>query len=138
VRPPSKQDVEVFVSHASKDRSFVKRLLKVFKQNRIHYWFSETHIPGAMEWHDEIGRAMDHCNWFLLVLTPNAVKSMWVKRELLYALRQKRYRRRIIPAVFRDCKYELLSWTLADFEFIDFRKDFDIACKRLLRLWGRR
>jgi len=46
VRPPSKHDLEVFVSHASRDRNFVKRLLEVFKQNKIRYWFSETHIPA--------------------------------------------------------------------------------------------
>lgn len=138
MRPPSKHDLEVFVSHASRDRNFVKRLLKVFKQNKIRYWFSETHIPGAMEWHDEIGRALNRCDWFLLILTPNAVKSVWVKRELLYALRRNRYKGRIIPVLVRDCEHELLSWTLADFEFIDFRKDFDIACKKLLRLWRRR
>jgi hypothetical protein len=69
--------------------------------------------------------------------SPNAVKSIWVKRELLYALRQNRYRGRIIPILFRDCQHELLSWTLADFEFIDFRKDFDIGCQNLLRLWRR-
>ena len=115
MRRHPRQAIEVFVSHASRDRSIVKRLLKIFKHNKIRYWFSESHIPGATQWHDEIGRALDRCDWFLLVLTPNAVKSVWVKRELLYVLRQNRYKGRIIPALVRDCKHELLSWTLGGF-----------------------
>ena len=127
---------EVFISHASKDRRFVTKLLKVFRENGIGYWFSETHIPGAVEWHDEIGRALKRCDWFLLVLSPSAVKSTWVKRELMYVLRQNRFRGRIVPVLFRDCRHDLLSWTLADFQFVDFTGDFAAGCARLLKLWG--
>jgi hypothetical protein len=138
VRKKLRKNAKVFISHASKDRSFVKRVVKFLKKNHIRYWYSESHIPGAAQWHDEIGRALNECGWFLLVLSPNAVKSPWAKRELLYALRQNRYKNRIIPVLFRTCKLEQLSWTLPDFEFVDFRKNFDAGCQKLLRLWKRR
>ena len=130
----SKQSIEVFVSHASKDQAFVKGLLKVLKQNKIRYWFSETTSPVRRSGMTKLGALSIAAIGFS---SPNAVKSIWVKRELLYALRQNRYRGRIIPILFRDCQHELLSWTLADFEFVDFRKDFDIGCENLLRLWRR-
>jgi TIR domain len=136
VDPGSYHDGGVFISHSTKDRRFIRRLLKVLSENHIHYWISEAHIPGAVEWHDEIGRALNRCAWFLIILSPNAVKSVWVKRELMYALQPKRYKGRIIPVYFRDCKHELLSWTLAELQFIDFRKDFEAGAEVLLKLWG--
>jgi hypothetical protein len=136
VRLRSRRSREVFISHAVKDRAFVRRLLKVLKGNGIHYWISEKHIPGGADWHDEIGRALKRCDWFLIILSPNAVRSVWVKRELMYALQPNRYQGKIIPVYFRPCRHELLSWTLANFQFIDFRKDFEVGCKRLLKLWG--
>lgn len=134
----SRRAKEVFVSHSSGDRNFVQSLVKLLSKNGIGYWYSEKHIPGATEWHDEIGRALDRCDWFLIVLSPKSVKSVWVKRELLYALRQNRYRRRVVPILIRKCKYDQLSWTLADIEIIDFRKSFNTGFKNLLTALGSR
>lgn len=133
-RQPVKR--KIFLSHSSKDRAFVLRLVKILKSNRISYWYSATHIKGAKQWHDEIGRALGECNWFLVVLTPEAVRSQWVKRELLFALDEDRYNQRIIPLLYKSCKYSRLSWTLPAFELVDFRARFDSGCKQLLRVWG--
>jgi hypothetical protein len=75
---------KIFISHSGRDRSFVLHLRRVLEQHRIPYWYSAEHIRGAQQWHDEIGRALDECNWFLVVLTPAAVRSLWVKRELFF------------------------------------------------------
>jgi len=71
----------------------------------------------------------------LLVLSPAAVKSKWVKRELLYALREDRYENRIIPLLYKSCDDENLSWTLAGLERIDFSEGFDSGCRELLKIW---
>ena len=126
---------EVFLSHSSKDRDFVVRLVRVFKKYKIRYWYSARHISGAKQWHDEIGRALNRCDWFLIVLTPNAVRSQWVKRELLFALNEARYNERIIPLLRKPCKYSRLSWTLPEFQFIDFSGSFEVGCRQLRRAW---
>lgn len=126
---------EAFFSHSSKDRDFVVRLARAFKHHRIRYWYSATHISGAKQWHDEIGRALNRCDWFLIVLTPSAVRSQWVKRELLFALNQARYNERIIPLLRRPCEYSRLSWTLPEFQFVDFTGSFDVGFRQLLKIW---
>jgi TIR domain-containing protein len=128
---------EIFLSHSSQDSSFVTRLTKVLKSHGIRYWYSATHIEGAKQWHDEIGRALRRCDWFVAVLTPASVNSTWVKRELLYALNEDRYNERIIPLLRKPCKHSQLSWTLSEFQFVDFTSDFDAGCRQLLRIWGR-
>ena len=63
---------------------------------------------------------------------------MWVQRELRYALIEKRYRDRIIPLLFKKCDLRGLSWTLPQFQMVDFTKDYWDACTELLRIWKKR
>ena len=127
---------EVFLSHSSRDVQFVEALDGVLRRHGIPVWYSRTNIRGAQMWHDEIGSALRRCDWFVLVLSPGAVASPWVKRELLYSLQESRYAGRIVPLLHEPCVYDELSWTLASMQMVDFTCDFDAGCRDLLRTWG--
>lgn len=106
------------------------------RRHGIPVWYSKTNIMGAQEWHDEIGAALRRCNWFVLILSPNAVKSTWVKNELLFSLNHHRYRNKIVPVLYKKCRYEKLSWTLANFQIVDFTGSIVDGYRELLRVWG--
>jgi len=127
---------EVFLSHCSRDRSFVRRLAESLRRHGVPVWYSETHIVGARRWHDEIGRALARCDWFLVVLSPHAVKSTWVRRELLYALNDHRYDDHIVPVVYRPCDPAFLSLTLPSIQAVDFTVSERQGLGWLLRVWG--
>ena len=115
---------EIFLSHADKDRSFVKRLAGMLAGHGLKVWYSRRHLKGADQWHDEIGDALRRCNWFVIVLSPNSIRSEWVRRELIYALRKRRYRRRIVPILYKECDFERFSWTLVSTQRVDFTKGY--------------
>ena len=123
---------EVFLSHSNRDRPFVRKLVDVLRRHGIPVWYSETNIQGAQQWHDEIGAALRRCDWFVLVLSPHAVESKWVKRELLYSLQHDRFEGRIAPLLYRCCSHDDLSWTLSQMQMVDFTSGFDDGC----RAWG--
>lgn len=127
---------EVFLSHSDSDRQFATSIAEMMRRHGIPVWYSQTNIIGAQQWHDEIGAALQRCDWFTLILSPNSVGSMWVKRELLYALQKNRFENRIVPLIFQPCDFERLSWTLSFFQMIDFTNGFDEGCVALLRVWG--
>ena len=127
---------EVFLSHSSAERAFADKLAGVLRRHRVPVWYSVTNIVGAQQWHDEIGAALRRCDWFLVILSADAVNSVWVKRELLYALDQRRYENRITPVLLQDCDIEQLSWTLPAIQLVPFTGDFDTGCRELLRVWG--
>src|ERR1043166_2054630 len=104
---------EVFLSHCSAGSTFVNRLVETLRRHGIPVWYSATNIQGAQQWHDEIGAALRRCDWFVVILSPDALGSFWVKRELCYALQQQRFVNRITPVLLRPCDYEQLSWTLS-------------------------
>ena len=127
---------EVFLSHASQDRAFVNKLVSVLRRHGIPVWYSETDVLGAQQWHDEIGAALRRCDWLTLVLSPSATESLWVKREVIYALRQDRFDGRIVPVLYKPCAFDDISWTLPQLQIIDFTSGFDKGCRELLRIWG--
>jgi hypothetical protein len=127
---------EAFLSHSSQDRTFPRRLADVLGSHGVPVWYSPVNIIGAQQWHDQIGKALGRCDWFVLILSRHSVNSRWVTRELLFALNDARYEDRIVPLYYRPCKESQLSWVLPTFQRIDFTSDFRAGCRDLLRIWG--
>ncbi|MGH9875204.1 MAG: toll/interleukin-1 receptor domain-containing protein [Pyrinomonadaceae bacterium] len=127
---------EVFLSHSDHDRAFVESLADVLRRHGVPFWYSRAHIKGAQQWHDEIGAALHRCDWFAVILSPQSVNSVWVKRELIYALKPERFENRIIPIAYQPSDYEALSWTLSAFQMVDFTHSLEEGCRDLLRMWG--
>lgn len=127
---------EVFLSHSTLDGQFASALAVVLRRHGIPVWYSQTNLIGAQQWHDEIGAALKRCDWLVVVLSPNSVNSAWVKREVLYSLRDHRYDERIVPLLLEPCDYDQLSWTLPSIQMVDFTGSFDDGSRSLLRVWG--
>ena len=127
---------EIFLSHSSRDQAFAATLVNVLRRHGVPVWFSSTNLLGAQEWHDEIGDALNRCDWFAVVLSPDSIKSPWVKRELMFALRDPKYGARIIPILHRPCDGSRLSWTLPSYQFVDFTVSWAAGFAALLKIWG--
>jgi hypothetical protein len=127
---------EVFLSHSSRNRTKARRLAEIMRKHGIPVWYSETNINGAQDRHEEIGRALKRCDWFIVLLSRNSVKSTWVKRELLYALNHKQYENHILPVVIGNCDPEELSWTIGMFQAIDMRVYNAASYQNLFQTWG--
>ncbi len=126
---------EVFLSHADKDRAMAQRLAEVLTGHGVPVFFSPRNILGARQWQNEILSALRRCDWFAVLLSPDAINSMWVKREVALALQDPRYEDRIVPLKYRECDLDSLQW-LTLFQMIDFSGDFAAGCRDLLKIWG--
>lgn len=135
-RKKAKIPREVFLSHANRDHRFASWLKEELQSHGVSVWYSEAQIVGAQQWHDEIGKGLERCDWFLLVLSPSAVRSTWVKRELLFALESSHFNKRIIPVIFRPCEVKKLSWTLSSMQHVNFTESRTAGLVELLRIWG--
>ncbi len=127
---------EIFLSHSSSDRDFADTLADTLRNHGIPVWYSQTNILGAQQWQDEIGEALNRCDWFAIILSPNSVESMWVKRELMFALNENKFADKIVPILYQPCEFNTLSWTLSLFQMIRFSDDTENGFRELLRTWG--
>lgn len=127
---------EIFLSHSSQNRKRARKLAEAIRKHGISVWYSETNIDGAQDWHEEIGRALKRCDWFVVLLSNDSVRSTWVKRELLYALNHKQYENHILPVLIGSCDPEELSWTIGMFQAIDMRTYNTASYQSLFHTWG--
>lgn len=125
--------IEVFLSHASSDAPLASQLAETLRAHSVPTFYSPTNILGAQQWQNEILSALQRCEWFLVLLSPDSVDSMWVRRETALALADERYENRIVPLMYRPCDLGMLEW-LKLFQIIDFSRDYQASCRDLLKI----
>ena len=127
---------EVFLLHSSEDRAIAERIAALLRDHGIPTFYAPANILGHQQWQDEIIIALQRCDWFAVLVTPAAIQSMWVKREVAIALSERRYEKRIVPLNYRDCDLpDGFGW-LRTYQFVDFRADISDGARDLLRVWG--
>jgi hypothetical protein len=81
-------------------------------------WIDKDFIEGGDDWMDAIGQALQACDTLLLVLSPDALSSKYVKMEYRYFFRQEKP---IIPILCRQV--ESLPFELATLHYVDFTQE---------------
>lgn len=130
------QPKEIFLSHSSQDKEFALQVVEVLRSHGLAVWYAPFNIIGAQQWQDEIGAALERCDWFVIILSPNAATSMWVKREISHAISEPRLVNNIVPLRFVECEVKSLSWVLPQYQTIDFTASLEDGFTQLLRVWG--
>jgi hypothetical protein len=120
----------VFISHSSKDLDFVFANVKgVFDELGFCAWCSATSVRLASDWEQQIRRALLQADWFVVVLSPDAVKSEWVQAETHWAFENKRGR--VLPIMARSCDPADAHLRLGTLQFLDFRADPEAGRRQL-------
>ena len=90
--------MKVFISHASKDTALAKRVAAVLKKSGLEVWDDQKIMPGE-NWAERVAEALRESEAMVVLLTPEALQSKWVRRDIEYALSEKRYSKRLIPVL---------------------------------------
>src|SRR5215471_1433619 len=126
---------KVFISHSSKDRQPVEDMIVLpLTRNGIETWYSTTSIKSASEWERKVREGLRICEWFLVYVTNNSVRSDWVRAEVHWAFEHRRDK--IIPVLAEDCSLEELHLMLSMIHYVDFRRDVDKGFREMLSIWG--
>lgn len=123
----------IFVSHSTQDRKWVEQeIVRLLEDNNFNVWYSKSSIKTASQWEREILRGMESSDWFLLVVSPRAAGSEWVKDELNWSL----YHRptRIIPVIMEESNLWEFHIRLPRIQHIDFSRDSEYARRELLKM----
>jgi hypothetical protein len=77
---------QVFISHAHQDVAFAQRLAADLAAHDWLVWIAPDSIQPGEKWVEAINRGLEESGVFVLVLTPAAVQSRWVKSETSAAI----------------------------------------------------
>lgn len=127
----STTNMRVFLSHNSNDKSVAERIGKALIPRNIIPWLDKWDLFAGESLTTKIGDAIDQCDAFIILLSPNSVGSKWVKEELRIAL-QRRFAEdnfKIIPIVLADCP---IPPFLRDYKHIDLRHGESAGIQALL------
>ena len=94
--------MKVFISYAQQDAALAGRVAEALQGDGLEVWNAERNLLPGDNWAAEVGRALEESEAMVVLLTPEAIGSRWVMREMDYALGAKNYRNRLIPVVVGD------------------------------------
>lgn len=94
----------IFVSHSHKDDAFTQRLVDDLHRAGAQVWVDKAGIQHG-NFMERIDEALAQSEWFVLVLTPNAVESPYVRQETYTALHrvQQALMHAVIPILAAPC-----------------------------------
>lgn len=122
--PPSEErEIGVFISYSSKDRAMAERIATALRAVSLDVWFDSWEIQPGDGILQKIEDGLTQNDIILILLSPHAVDSTWVRKELDTALMRQLSGQHvtIIPIVIEDCE---IPATLKDIENVKFTGDF--------------
>lgn len=101
--------VSIFVSHAHEDSAWCNTFVGALRQSSADVWYDEQNL-GYGRLMDEIERELKQRRIFLVVLSPAAIASQWVRREVHAAitLHDAEPDRILLPIMAQQCEVPLL------------------------------
>jgi hypothetical protein len=117
---------QIFISYSRADTSFVSDLIGDLTSQGLNVWMDQRNIAAGQRWDNTIQQALQACDVFVIVLSPNSVASENVLDELSYAISENK---RIIPVLYRDCE---IPYRLARIQFVDFRSSYQGSFRHLV------
>lgn len=102
---------QIFVSYSHVDQKFSMRLVEdlraVLGDSAVWYdtlGTSDSTLNYGSAWWESIQEEIRTRNVFIVILSPDALKSEWVQREMALALEQsQRGAKHLLPILYRDC-----------------------------------
>ncbi|MEI7730998.1 MAG: toll/interleukin-1 receptor domain-containing protein [Verrucomicrobiota bacterium] len=121
----------VFISHSSKDKPFVRKLVAELKKHKLSVWLDEQEIQIGDSIVSKISGGLRDSDYFVIVLSKASVTSPWVQVELNSALIAQISNQgvAVLPVLIEDCDIPTL---LRDRLYADFRTDFAAGLGKLL------
>ena len=115
-----KRPRRVFLSYAQTDRHLARTLAKDLSAAGFAVWSDREVMPGD-NWARKIAEALDESDAMVVIVSPAAAKSEWVRREVEFALGSPRYAGRLIPVVAKPTSQ--MPWILDRLRPVSVKKD---------------
>ena len=107
--------MKVFISYAHSDEALVRKIVKILERAGLEVWDDTREILPGDNWAEQVAKALKESEAMVVLLTPEATRSRWVRREIEYALGEERYSKRLIPVLVgdpADFPQEAIPWIL--------------------------
>ncbi|MEO8355453.1 MAG: TIR domain-containing protein [Chloroflexota bacterium] len=112
---------KIFISYSRKDIGFVRKLSGDLEKLGYEVWWDVSDLRGGDDWVRVIPEAIEASQFFLVVLSPNALTSEWVRKEYTQALKLKK---KVIPLMLTASR---VPFSLNTINYVDFTSEDEYA-----------
>lgn len=96
--------MQVFVSYDRADQAFAKALSAELARRGLSVWLTDQEVfPGDNVWL-KVGEALKKSRAMVVLVSPDSMRSEYVRREFQYALGDIRYEGRLFPVEVRPTR----------------------------------
>jgi|GEM_PF-1663902 len=111
----------IFLSYISKDADVMWRVFNDLRTEGLTVWIDQTNLePGTLAWDRAIEEAIVNSDCLVVILSPGARKSEWVREELHYA---KQLGKRIFPLLASGEAQDAIPFGFSTAQWTDIRDD---------------
>ena len=111
-----------FMSYSRENISLQKKVLTGLRERGVPVWVDvEKLIPGSPAWEREIERAIRGAAGVIVLLSPDANNSEWVRREISFAEQNDK---RIFPVLIDGDEDDSIPLRLSSHQRVDLRRNF--------------
>ena len=110
---------QIFISYSRRDTQIVDRIAASMKDAGLDFWIDREDIKAGNTWRVQIVQAIDTCDAFVLMLSPNSAASDNVRKEI--DLGQDSGRKMFVVMLEPTDLPAEIRYQLAGLQFIDVK-----------------
>ncbi len=110
--------MKVFLSYASSDAETGEEVRRALEEAGFEVWDPVIRLGHGSNFALDIGRALEDSDALVVLVSPEAMKSDWIRWELNHALGDPRFEGRLLPVELRHT--DELPWILRKFTVLTF------------------
>jgi len=112
--------MKLFLSRSHADREIAREMGSRLSAAGFNVWEDDQVVPGE-NWALAVGRALEEADAMIVLLSPDAMASEAVSREIEYALASPRYRNRLMSVLVKPTRQ--IPWILRKLPVVRLYED---------------
>ena len=113
--------MKVFITHSHGNRPLVRQVVKTLKQAGLDVWDDEYDTYPSDNWAKVTGEALEQSDAMVVLVTPDALDSVIVHRDIGFALTNIQFEYRVIPVLVgieQSVAAKRFSWIIRNLELV--------------------
>jgi TIR domain-containing protein len=113
--------MKVFITHSHGNRPLVRQVVKTLKQAGLDVWDDECDTDPGDNWAKVTGEALEQSDAMVVLITPDALDSTIVHRDVAFALTNIQFEYRVIPVlvgVEQSVAAKRFNWIIRNLELV--------------------
>ncbi len=122
--------MKVFISYGHQDSELADYLADRLCEAGHAVWRSEEEVLPGENLALKVGQALEESDAMVVLVSPESIRSQWVREEINYALGSPNYAGRVIPVLVRPTKD--MPWFLRTLKAVKVGTNRDQVSKNII------